>query len=65
MQLHSPVIIQDVKAEMVNTLLTLISMMGQGMYGSLFSLQSWVILLFLMDATMQPGHCGVDLTINR
>jgi len=33
MPLYSPVIIQDVRPEIVDALLTLISMMGQGLYG--------------------------------
>jgi len=55
MPLHSPVIIQDVGPEIVDALLTLISIMGQYVCGFPFSLLSRPILLLWMDATVQPG----------
>jgi hypothetical protein len=54
---HSPVIIQDVRPEIVDGPLTLISITGQGAYGLPFYLLSWSILLLWMDAPMQPGDC--------
>ena len=65
MPLHSPVIIQDVRPEIVDALLTLISMMGQGACGLPFYLLSQPILLLWMDATMQLGDCSIGMTINR
>jgi len=63
--LHSTVIIQDVRPEIFDAPLTLISMMGQGACGFPFALLSLPILLLWMDATMQPGDCWMDMTINR
>ena len=65
MPLHSPVIIQDVRPEMVDALLTLISMTGQYACGFQFSLLSRAILLLWMNTTMQPGDYKIDMTINR
>jgi hypothetical protein len=65
MPLHSPVIIQDVRPEIVDALLTLISMTGQYACGLPFSLQSRKILLLWMGATMQPGDYKIDMTMNR
>jgi len=65
MPLHSPGIIQDVRPEIVDAPLMLISMMGQGACGLPFALRSRSILLLWMDATMQPGDCWINMTINR
>ena len=64
MPLHSPVIIQDVRQEIVDALLTLISMTGQGACGLPFYLLSRLKLLLWMDATMQPCDCWIGMTIN-
>jgi hypothetical protein len=55
MPLHSTVIIQDVGQEIVDALLTLISITGQYACGFPFSLLSRPILLLWMDATVQQG----------
>jgi hypothetical protein len=55
MPLQNPVIIQDVEPEIVDALLTLISITGQYACGFPFSLLSRPILLLSMDATVQPG----------
>jgi hypothetical protein len=55
MSLHGLVIIQDVKPEIVDGPLMLISMTWQCSFGFQFSLLSLTILLLWMDATMQPG----------
>jgi len=65
MPLHSPVIIQDVRPEIVDASLMLISMTGQCECGLPLSLLSQQILLLWMGVTMQRGDCWVDMTINR
>jgi len=65
MLLHSPVIIQDARPEIVDPPLTLISMIGQGSCGLPFYLLRWPILLLWMDATIQPCDCSMGKTINR
>jgi hypothetical protein len=65
MPLHSQVIIQDVRPDIIDDPLTLISMTGQCACGLPFSLLSRPIFLLWMDSTMQPGDCWMDLTINH
>jgi hypothetical protein len=65
MPFHSPVIIQDVRPEIIVASLTLIAMTRQCACGLPFSLLSRPILLLWMDATMQPGDCWIDITIKR
>jgi len=55
MPLHSPVIIQDIEPEIVDALLTLISITGEYAGGFPFSLLSRPILPLWMDATVLPG----------
>jgi len=64
MPLHIPAMIQDVRPEIVDAPLTLVSMTGQSACRLLFSLRSRPILLLGMDATMQAGDCWIDMTIN-
>jgi hypothetical protein len=54
---HSPVVIQDVRPEIIDARLTLISMTGQGACGLVLFLQRQPQLLLSMDATMQPAVC--------
>jgi hypothetical protein len=63
--LHSQVIIQDVRPEIIDVPLTLISIMGQGVCGFPSSLIIRLILLLWRDVTMQPGDCWIDMTMNR
>jgi len=65
MPLHSPAIIQDVRPEIVDARLMLISMTGQCACGLPFSLLSRPIFLLWMDATMPAGDCWIDMTINH
>jgi len=65
MPLHSPVMIQDARPEIVDTPLMLISMIGQQACGLPFYLLRRPILLLWMDATMQPCDCRMGKTINR
>jgi len=64
MPLHSAVIIQDARREIVDTLLTLISMLGQGACRLPFYLSRWPILLVRIVATMRPFDCWMGITIN-
>jgi hypothetical protein len=64
MPLHSPVIIEDVRPEILDAPLMLISMMGHCVCGLPFSLLRRPILLLWTDVTMQPGDSWMDLTTN-
>jgi len=65
MLLHIPVIIQDARPRIVNALVTLISMMGQGACRLPFCLLRRPILPLWVDATMQLFDCLMDTTVNR
>jgi len=65
MPLHSPVIMQDIRPEIVYSLLMLIAMMGQGACDLPFYLLGRPIFLLWIDATMQPGDCWMSMTIYR
>jgi hypothetical protein len=62
---HFSVIIQDIRPEIFDALVTLISMMGQGACYLQFYLLWRPILYFWLDATMQPGDWWMGMTINR
>ena len=63
--LHIPVIIHDVRPQIVDAPLTLISMPGQCACRFPFYLLRRPILRLWMDATMQPGDCWIGITINH
>jgi len=65
MPLHCPVIVQDARPDIVDALLTLISVMGQGACHLPFYLSRQPILPHWMDATQQPSDCWVGTTVNR
>jgi len=65
MLLHSPVIIQDARPDIVDALMMLISMMVQGVCHLQFYLLRRPILLVWMHATLQPFGCWMGKTINR
>jgi len=64
MPLHSPVIIQDARPEIVDAPLTFISMMLQGVCCLPFHLLRRSILLLWTNATMQPCNGWMCKTIN-
>jgi hypothetical protein len=64
MPLYGPVIIQDVRPELVDAPLMPIYMMRHRACGLPFSLLSQPILLLWKDASLQPGDCWIDMTIN-
>jgi len=65
MPLHSPIIIQDARPQIVDTMVTLISMMGQGACRLPLYLLRWPILLLWMDVTMQHFDCWMGKTVNH
>jgi len=64
MPYHSRVIIQDVSPEIIDAPLTLITITGPAACGLPFSTISQPILHCWMDATMQPGDCWIDMSMN-
>jgi len=65
MLFHSPVIMQDARPKMVDALLTLISMMGQGEGCVPLYLLRRPILPHWMDVTLQLFDCWMGMTVNR
>jgi hypothetical protein len=62
---HNPVIIQNVRPEIVDTPLMLISMMGHGACALPVYLLCLPKLHHWTDATVQPADCWICMAINR
>ena len=62
---NSPVIIQDVRREIVDALMILICMTGQGACGLPFYRLGVPKHIVWTNVTMEPGDCRMGMTRNR